>query len=175
MADGASFVKAVKEWNPFGLNVMFALLQGDIGYQATGVFPRRLHNVVQGVYAKDATRMENMWTGVVTSDDLPHLVNPQKGYLVSTNNLIAAPANNPFGLSYGFSMNYRAERLSELLESLIANATAHPIRVWEIYDLQKDLLDVQARESLPAMLACAKEGVTALSEREKKLVEFAAG
>lgn len=35
---------------------MFALLNGDIGFQPTGVFPKREHQVVQGVYAKDAMK-----------------------------------------------------------------------------------------------------------------------
>ena len=43
---GENFIAALKNWSPFGFNIMFALLSGDIGYQATGVFPNRNHNVV---------------------------------------------------------------------------------------------------------------------------------
>jgi len=29
---GLDFIESVKQWNPFGVNVMFALLSGDIGF-----------------------------------------------------------------------------------------------------------------------------------------------
>ena len=93
---------------------MFALLNGDIGYQATGVFPRRQYKVVQGVYAKDATKRENVWTGLLTSDDLPYVVNPEKGYLVNSNNRMSSERDE-HGISHAFSFSYRASRISELL------------------------------------------------------------
>lgn len=97
---------------------MFALLTGDIGYQATGVFPKRTHAVIQGVYAKKATKHENMWQGILTSDDLPSIVNPEKGYIVNTNNRVVShrSRHNGSGLSHAFAFNHRAVRISELLE-----------------------------------------------------------
>ena len=116
-------MKALKKWSPFGLNTIFVTLNGDIGYQATGLFPKRAQNVIQGVYAKDGTRKENLWLGVLTSDDLPSLINPDQGYIVNTNNLIARGSQNPHGLSYAVSFNHRAVRISERLEELIKKAS----------------------------------------------------
>ena len=143
---------------------MFALLTGDIGYQATGVFPKRQHKVVQGVYAKNASKKENMWTGILTSHDLPYVVNPEKGYIVSTNNRMTSEKVD-HGLSHAFSFTHRAVRISELLEGLIASDK--PIRVREIQEVIADVLDVQARESLPDMLKCVQEGLSALSDSQK--------
>lgn len=67
---------------------MFATLSGDIGYQATGLLPKRVHDSDQRAFAKLANKKENMWTGVITADDMPSMINPESGYLVSTGNLI---------------------------------------------------------------------------------------
>ena len=78
---GKSFTGLVKEWNPFGVSVMFALLEGDIGNQATGSVPKRQS---QSGYAKLASMKDNLWSnGLLTAEDLPSVVNPDSGYLVS--------------------------------------------------------------------------------------------
>jgi len=38
--------------------------------------------------------------------------------------------------------------------------------------VQQDTLDVQVRESLPAMLACVQEGLLSLSEEQKSTISF---
>ena len=83
-----------------------------------------------------------MWRGILDSDDLPSIVNPEKGYIVNTNNRVVShrAKHSGSGLSHGFSFNHRAVRISELLEELIANEK--PIRVKEIQAVTQDLLDV---------------------------------
>ena len=73
-----------------------------------------------------------MWQGILTSDDLPSIVNPEKGYIVNTNNRIVShrAKHGGSGLSHGFAFNHRAIRISELLEKLIADEK--PIRVRDI-------------------------------------------
>ena len=171
---GEKFIESIKKWNPFGLNVLFATLDGDIGYQAAGLFPKRNHNVVQGVYAKLASKKENMWTGLLTADDLPSVLNPEKGYLVNTNNLIASYSKNEWGLSHAFSFNHRAVRISERLEDLIGKAGEQRlIKVRDIQEIQQDLLDVQARESMRDMMACVNEGIPSLNQKQSDAVKLA--
>ena len=73
-----------------------------------------------------------MWQGILTSDDLPSIVNPEKGYIVNTNNRVISDRakHNGSGFSHGFAFNHRAVRISELLEELIA--AEKPIRVKDI-------------------------------------------
>ena len=97
------------------------------------------------MYAKDASKKENLWTGVLNSDDLPYLVNPEKGYLVSSNNRMTSE-HIKHGISHAFSFTHRAVRISELLEGLIKSEK--PIRVKEMQEITNDVLDVQARASL---------------------------
>ena len=96
------------------------------------MLPKRRNNVVQGVYAKKGTNPANQWTGVISVDEMPYTLNPEKGYIVNTNNVIGPPSQNPYGVGYAYSMSHRTLRISELLETLIANSTTHPIRVRDI-------------------------------------------
>lgn len=63
---------------------------GEIGYATCGKFPIRKHKVAQGAYTKLGFLDENVWSGLVPSNELPYVVNPQKGYIVSANNFIAS-------------------------------------------------------------------------------------
>ena len=70
-----------------------------------------------------------MWAGLLSSDDLPYVINPEKGYLVNTNNRITSE-HNEHGVSHAFSMTHRAVRISELLDQMIQSEKK--IRVKEI-------------------------------------------
>ena len=139
--NGENFAAQLRDWNPYFLNIMFVMLNGDIGYQPTGIFPDRQHNVVQGVYAKLASKKENMWKGILDVKDLPYVVNPDKGYLVSVNNRMTTHRMK-YGVSHAFTFNHRGVRISELLTELIANSAEKPIKVKDIQNVTLDLLDV---------------------------------
>ena len=89
---------------------MYALLEGDIGYQATGSAPNRPS---QSGYAKLASKKENLWSsGSLTSDDLAGVINPDSGYLV------------------GSKVPAQEARIVELLDKLVE--TKKPISVRDI-------------------------------------------
>ena len=63
---------------------------------------------------------------------MPYEINPERGYIVNTNNVVGPPSKNPYGLGYAFSMNARAVRITELLENLIKASKERPIRVTDV-------------------------------------------
>ena len=138
---------------------MVVLDSGDIAYFPLGVFPVRKHNVVQGVYTKLGDRVENQWQGLITSADMPYVVNPDKGYLVSCNNFVAS-ARMKYGVSHAFSLNHRKVRISELIEDLID--AGKQINVKDLQTIQNDILDVQMRHSIPDMVAAVHKGARKL-------------
>lgn len=72
---GDRFSGLVREWNPFAVSVTYALLEGDIGSQATGSVPNQTS---KSGYAKLASKAENLWSkGLLTAKDLPSVVNPE--------------------------------------------------------------------------------------------------
>lgn len=57
----------------FPLNVVYTTADGDIGYQMTGLFPKRKYHVTHGVYAKKGWLPENQWEGFISPKDYPRV------------------------------------------------------------------------------------------------------
>jgi penicillin amidase len=92
---------------------------GEIGYATTGKFPMRNYKVVQGSYTKLGFMDENVWTGIVPHNELPYVINPEKGYIVSANNFITS--DKAFhGISHSFVFPHRAVRIAELIDEMAA-------------------------------------------------------
>ena len=85
------------------LNHIIALDTGDIGYTATVKFPIRKHHVIQGAYPKKGHLPANSWKGFVPLDKLPYVVNPSKGWLASTNNLVTSENIGEHAIGHAFS------------------------------------------------------------------------
>jgi penicillin amidase len=91
----------------------------------------------------------------VSSDDYPYVINPSKGYVVSANNLITSD-NVKHGISHSFVFQHRAARISELIEQKIGEGK---VGFKQMKEIQLDVVDIQARESLHDMLECVKAGI----------------
>jgi len=144
--------------------MIIVLETGDIGFAPAGLLPIRKHNVVQGVYSKLGSRVENQWQGFVTNEDLAYVVNPDKGYLVNCNNFIGSDRLK-YGYSQAMSFIHRKVRISQMLEDLINSGKK--MTVQDMKDIQFDHLDVQMRESVADMLTAANAGVS-----DMKMMKF---
>jgi len=94
-------------------NIIFADRQGDIGYQMSGLAPRRRAGAT-GFVPLPGWVAENDWQGFLTPEEMPRTVNPAEGFIVTANNDLnalgtASPINMPMGA-------YRAERIRDLLQ-----------------------------------------------------------
>jgi len=82
-------------------------------------------------------------------------VNPDKGFIVSANNFVTSQ-NMPHGISYAFSFTHRAARITEMIRLSIEQGIKVDANFMK--EIQKDVVDIQAREALPAMLQCVRYG-----------------
>lgn len=94
-------------------NWVFADDQGDIGYQMSGLMPRRPSDW-DGFAPRPGADPRYDWGDWVASQDLPAVTNPPEDYLVTANqdlNHLGAvdPINMPMG-------DYRARRIAQLIE-----------------------------------------------------------
>jgi penicillin amidase len=69
------------------LNLVYADVKGNIGYHLTGKIPIR-KNKKEGSYPKILEKEEDLITNYIPFDELPSLENPERGYIVTCNNLI---------------------------------------------------------------------------------------
>ena len=95
-----------------GQNVVYADVDGNIGYQATGFVPTRAMGDNDVPVPGDDDAHE--WTGYVPYEQLPSVFDPPSGILVTANGRVT-PDAYPYELSTAWMSPYRTQRLYKLL------------------------------------------------------------
>jgi penicillin amidase len=118
-------------------NWVLADSQGNIGYQMSGLVPKR-RNGISGFVPLPGWEPKNDWQDFVAPENLPRCLNPEQGYFVTANNDLNAygvvsPINMPMG-------DYRAVRIAAEIES------APFITVNQMFKLHYDVVSVQAEK-----------------------------
>jgi penicillin amidase len=124
-------------------NVVYADVEGNIGYQATGQIPIRSEG--DGRYPAPGWDSSHEWTGFVPFEDLPHVFNPRAGMIVAANQPVISPAASPF-MGSDFDYGYRARRIAALIER------ADGLQVDDMTAIQMDTYDYGAEILVPALL-----------------------
>ncbi len=97
-----------------GQNVVFADVDGNIGYQATGKVPIRASG--DGSLPENGSDNAHEWTGYIPFDKLPSIYNPPAGIIATANSRIT-PDGYPFSISSGWEAPWRTARIYRVLES----------------------------------------------------------
>ena len=108
------FRRAFSTWVAPGQNVVYADVDGNIGYQATGRVPIRASG--DGSLPVSGADNAHEWTGFVPFDKLPSFFNPPSGILATANGRIT-PDKYPFSLSVEWGPPYRTARIYKVLRS----------------------------------------------------------
>ena len=108
----AEFTKALRSYTPPMQNMVYADVEGHIGYYAAGVVPIRKSG--DGSVPYDGTTDAGEWTSYIPFDKLPHLYDPPTGIIVTANQRIIG-ANYPHFLTHSWAQPYRARRIFERL------------------------------------------------------------
>lgn len=108
-------------------NLIYADVDGNIGYQTPGRLPIRGEG--DGWMPQPGWDSSYDWTGFIPFDDLPVSYNPASGYIVTANNAIVTD-DYPYFLSRDWDYGYRAARITQLIEAkaAVAPLTAHDMR-----------------------------------------------
>jgi penicillin G amidase len=117
-------VDSAQNWNQFrsafsafdapGQNVVFADVDGNIGYQTTGKVPIRASG--DGSLPENGSDNAHEWTGYIPFDKLPSVFNPPAGIIATANGRIT-PEHYPFSISAGWEAPWRTARIYRVLES----------------------------------------------------------
>jgi len=108
------FRKAFSAFDAPGQNVVFADVDGNVGYQATGKIPIRASG--DGSLPENGSDDAHEWTGYIPFDKLPSVYNPPSGIIATANGRIT-PDNYPFSISTGWEAPWRTARIYRVLES----------------------------------------------------------
>jgi penicillin amidase len=95
-----------------GQNVVYADVDGHIGYQATGFVPIRASGDGSLPVPGDTDAYE--WKGYIPYDEMPRLFDPPSGVIATANGRIS-PDGYPHSISFEWDSPYRTERIYKLL------------------------------------------------------------
>lgn len=117
-------------------NMIYADVEGNIGYQTPGDIPIRSKG--DGTYPVPGWTGEYEWTGFIPFDELPMMLNPQSGYIVTANNAVI-DGSYPYLLTEDWSYGYRARRVVDLVTSNFGiGIEDHGTIQFDAYDLNAD-------------------------------------
>ncbi len=95
-------------------NFIYADVEGNIGYYGAGLIPIRAGG--NGAMPQNGWTSETEWKGHVPFEEMPHVLNPKAGYIVTANNKVISK-EYPHFLSAEWAPRFRYERIAELIES----------------------------------------------------------
>jgi penicillin G amidase len=139
------FRNAAKDFAVPSQNLIYADVEGNIGYQMPGLVPIRAGDS-DGRYPVPGWTGEHEWKSYIPFNEMPMVFNPDEGYIVTANNKIVDDSY-PYLLTTGYAYGYRAGRIEELI-----NAATAPIDIEYIQQMQGDNYNGNAELLLPFIL-----------------------
>ena len=113
-------------------NLIYADVDGNIGYQTPGRLPTR--GAGDGWLPQPGWDSAYDWTGFIPFEELPVAYNPASGYIVTANNAIVTDDYAHF-LSRDWDYGYRAARIAHMIER---RAAAAPLTAQDMRQIQMD-------------------------------------
>jgi penicillin G amidase len=111
--DWDAFVAAVERIESPSLNLVYADDQDNIGYYVSGRVPIRA-NGGQGLVPTQGWTGEHEWLGHIPFEQMPHCLNPKRGFLVSANHRLVDD-DYPYYLGTVYMNGHRARRVESLI------------------------------------------------------------
>lgn len=139
------FLQAAKDFGAPQQNIVYADIDGNIGFVAPGIVPmRRADNDLKGLAPAPGWDSRYDWAGFIPFDALPQTFNPSFGRIVTANDKIVDSAY-PHFLTSEWALPYRANRIHALLNS-------QPTHDLESFGtMQQDSVSLAAQELLPIL------------------------
>jgi penicillin amidase len=142
--DWDEFREALRFFDTPSQNIIYADVDGNIGYQAPGRIPIRANG--DGSMPVPGWTGEFEWIDTIPYEELPSVYNPQSGYIATANNAVVGP-EYPYFISIDWNEGYRARRIIELLEA------DDSISMVDLQAIQRDMSPLYAQDILHHILA----------------------
>jgi penicillin G amidase len=136
------FLSAVDRWKVPSENLVYADVDGNIGWVAAGLAPVRRGWL--GLLPVPGGDGKFEWDGFLQTRELPHVFNPPSGYIATANHNIL-PDGYHHALGYEFSAPHRFGRIIELLDA------GGKLSVGDFERMQHDERSLAARALIQAL------------------------
>ncbi len=144
-ADWNGFKRGAARWKLPTENLIYADVDGNIGWVAAGLMPVRSWSGLLPVPGNGKYE----WNGFLPFDQLPMSYNPASGFVTTSNENILPPGYSK-PLNYDWAEPFRHERLVEVLRD------SSKFTRQDFERLQHDELSVAARSLVPLLKAAAQ-------------------
>ncbi|WP_292933694.1 penicillin acylase family protein [Noviherbaspirillum sp.] len=139
------FLEAAKDFGSPQQNMVFADIDGNIGFVAPARVPiRKPENDLKGLAPAPGWDARYDWDGFIPFDELPHQFNPASQRIATANQKIVGP-DYPHFLTSEWTLPYRASRINQLLDAKPKHSLA------SFAEIQKDYVSLAAQEILPIL------------------------
>ncbi len=135
------FLEAARRWKLPAENLVFADVEGNIGWIAFGLVPVRSHS---GLFPVPGETDRYEWRGWRRLEELPSIMNPEQGYIATANHNIL-PKGYRGELAFDWAPPYRFARIDEVLRA------GKSFTVADFERLQHDETSLPARELIPML------------------------
>ena len=135
------FREAARDFHVPAQNLLYADIEGNIGYQTPGDIPIRAKG--DGTVPVPGWTDEYEWTGLIPFEELPYTFNPPEGYIVAANNQ-AHPRDYPYLLTKDWNYGYRAQRIVDMIEN-----GPEKLDIAYLQSMQGDSYDLGAEAIIP--------------------------
>ncbi len=139
------FREAARHFHVPAQNLLYADVDGNIGYQMPGDIPIRANG--DGRTPVPGWTDEYNWTGFIPFEELPYALNPASGYIATANNQVNPP-DYPYLITTDWNYGFRATRIVDML----TNAPGK-IDIAYIQSMQADAKNLNAETLVPALFA----------------------
>lgn len=133
-SDWTSFRQAARAFEVPSQNLIYADVDGNIGYQAPGRIPIR--RGYDGRWPVPGWDSRFKWVGYIPFEALPSVLNPREGFIVTANNAVIHDKTYPYFLTNDWSYGARSQRIRNVLTGWIADG--HRLSIVDMQRLQMD-------------------------------------
>jgi len=131
------FREALRLCGLISQNVVYADVEGNIGYVANSIIPIRAKG--QGLVPVPGWTGEYEWTGYIPFDELPSAFNPSTHFFATANNKVVDD-DYPYLITHDWLPAYRVRRIVQMLTA------KEKLSVDDFKRMQADVYSLQARE-----------------------------
>lgn len=134
----ASYREAIGDWAAFCLHTIYGDKDGNIAYQPACHAAKRATdlNPKPGRLPFDGSLSSQDWSGVYGVEEMPHVINPEQGYLFTANHLAMGKAQPHYLGMQSSGDTDRSQRLRKIFNTILPtpDATLAPAEVRAIQD-----------------------------------------
>ncbi len=140
------FRAAASNYDVPAQNLVYADIDGNIGYQMPGKFPIRAKG--DGRYPVPGWTDEYEWQGYIDFEELPKSFNPSGGFIATANNLVSR--EYPYLITADWVYGYRAKQIVEMILQ-----PTQPISLKDVQQIQGSDRNLNAQTLIPLLQGMA--------------------